>query len=118
MRQATESRRTVDDGIKRTLSRIISLPRLTFSFMEPTPIALMVEPLTPLTVRFEIGRSVAKSLRSGEMWVVQPLSRRKGEVEVDGSLKREVDVIGETEIFAESMGRVLEAQSTEATNSS
>jgi len=57
--------------------------------MDPMSMALMEEPLTPFTTQFEMGRSERKSLRSGEMWVVQPLSRRKGEIEVDASLERE-----------------------------
>ena len=67
MRQATESRWTVEFGMKRTLSRVMLLPRLTFNLIEPIPIVLMAEPFTPLTVQFEIGCSVMKSLCSGEM---------------------------------------------------
>ena len=118
MRQATDSRWTVELGMNRTLSKVMLLSRLTFSLIEPIPTALMAEPLTPFTVRFEMGRSVTKLLRSGEMCVVQPLSRRKGDTEVDGLAKWEVDMAGEAVIFAESVSRVLEAQSTEATSSS
>ena len=45
---------------------------------------LIDKPLTPFTTWLEIRHKEMKSLHSGEMWVVQPLSSRKGEIEVCG----------------------------------
>jgi len=117
-RHATERRRTVDAGIKRTLSRVMVLPRLIWSLMEPMPIAQMAEPLMPFMMRLEMGRKERKSLCSGDIWVVQPLSRRKGEEDVEASWRRGFDSTGDIEMLARSTSFIQEAQSTELTNSS
>ena len=118
MRQATDSRWTVELGMNRTLSKVMLLSWLMFSLIDPILMALMAEPLTPFTVQFEMGQSMTKSLCYGEMCVVQLLPRRKGNAEVDGLAKWKVDMVGEAVIFAELVSCVLEAQSTEATSSS
>ena len=67
MRHTTDKRRTVVVRIKRALSRVMLLPRPTLSLMEPIPMAVMEDPLMPLTERLEMGHNEVKSLRSGEM---------------------------------------------------
>ena len=76
---ATERRWTVDEGMKRTLFKMICAPLLTTSHTDPMPTAEMEEPLTPLTRQFVMCCSCRKSLHSSESWVVQPLLRRKGD---------------------------------------
>ena len=59
----------------------------------------MEEPLTPFTTWLEISHNEEKSLHSGDMWVVQPLSRRKGEESTAVSCRQE-DSMGEMEMHA------------------
>jgi len=73
-------RQTVDVRMKRTFSSKIEDPFVTISLMVPMPRALIVEPLMPVTVLSTIGYSFIESEQSGEIWVVQALSSRKGEV--------------------------------------
>ena len=116
IRRATESRWTVDVGMKRALSRVIVCPRPTLSLMEPMPTALMDEPPTPLTCRLAMGRREKKSSRSGVMYVEQPVSRRNGDVSRETS--REPAGVGDTAIAETSMSLKCSVQSTEQTSSS
>ena len=79
--------------------------------------ALMEEPLMPFMTQLEIGHNEEKSLHSGDMWVVQPLSRRKGEESTAISREQE-DSMGEMEMHERLMSFVWVVQSTELTNSS
>ena len=114
MRQATERRRTVEEGMKSALSRVTCDPRPTASFMVPMPIALMEEPLTPFTRQFMMGQRDRKSEHSGDICVVQPLLSRNGEDAREASEVQVWERMGETEIADRSASLECAIQSTEA----
>lgn len=114
---AMDSRWTVEDGMKRTFSRVRCEPFSTTSLMKPIPMALIDEPFTPLTTQFEIGLSIRKSDLSGKMCVVQPLLSRSGDCKRKTSFKCAWGSTGATEIAATSIFLLLCCQSTDALRS-
>jgi hypothetical protein len=115
--QAMEMSLTVDVGMKSTFSSKREDPFATESLMEPIPRALIDDPPTPVTVLSAIGCRVKKSDRSGEMWVVHALSRRKGDISKERSIRREDVETGAAVMAARSnssMLLLLSRQSTEA----
>ena len=55
------------------------------SLMVLMPMACMDDLFTPLMTWLEMGQSERKSVRSGEMWVVHPLSSKNRDAEVEAS---------------------------------
>lgn len=59
--------------------------------IEPIPIAWITDPPMPLIGQGLIGANLAKLTRSGEMWVVAPVSRKNGEAST-GRLEGMTDI--------------------------
>jgi hypothetical protein len=99
--QAIDTSRAVDVGMKRMFSSKIDDPLATTSLIVPIPRALIDEPPMPVTVLSAIGCKVVKSERSGEMCVVQALSRRNGDDSKETSERLEEGGRGATMMAAD-----------------
>ena len=77
--QAMDVSLTVDVRMKRTFSSSMDDPLATTSLIVPMPRAIMDEPPMPVTILSVMGCRVVKSECSGDICMVQALSRRKGE---------------------------------------
>ena len=103
MRQPTKRRRTVKAGMNRTWLMVMWVPLPKASLMELILMAEINNPLTLFTRQLVMGRKVMKSPHSGEIWVVQPLSRRNSEEKRKTSWEWDEETIGNMEMLEMSM---------------
>src|SRR6266478_8911263 len=99
----TDMRQTVDAGTNKTSFNVKEMLFATFNFTIPIPVAAIAEPPTPLMNRDEIGCRVTKSLFSGDICMVAPVSQKNGRESREfsgGFLSSSIDV----EMAAMSMG--------------
>jgi len=87
------------------------------SLIDPILTVVIEEPFIPQTRQLVMGWSDMKSLRSGEMWVVQLLLRRKGKDIREDSRRREDGILGATEMADRSTEWNFSVQSTKALSS-